>query len=432
MKAYNEYMNKILVSDTLHTKLVSCAANPKPHRHPVTVRRYAAALGSLAVVLIGVYAIPKLMRNNLTPMPGEITSVSQTTKDAPVPDTSSKYTLHFNKTQSQAADKIAIPGHFWQELTDEELKAVFPCLTETYSITATANFQSDDSGASLFNIDAHALSSSGLKTYIQIAPGKVVLDYGFDAETKTSDVLGTAVTAGYFETKPNSNGLRNVIYFASFNLSSLGYYVELGGAEADKETLKEEFIELIGALIKGRTADISVLHPTIPELRNDRLSLDEARTDADFGAYLPQYVPSGFIFESATRFINQKSNYLSALWIKGMGNIHWRVSPLEEDDKVRITSVDDTKNYDLALYPIPRAESVPGELRKIVENPIFRIEELTLDTVRTRTYEVQDTGDISGPRMRFSVLYGDTLVELNVKGVSAQVMFDILQQIEIR
>jgi hypothetical protein len=430
MKAYNEYMNKISVSDMLHQRLMSCAASPEPRRRPVMARRYAAAFACLAVVLIGIYAIPQLM-NNVTPMPGETPSVSQPSKDAPVSDASGKYTLYFNKADSQATDKIAIPGHFWQELTDEELKAVFPSLTETHNITATANFQSDECGASLFDIDAHAVSASGLKTYIQLAPGNVVLDYGFDVETKTSDVLGTAVTAGYFETKPNSKGLRNVIYFASFKLSGLGYYAELGGAEAEKETLKEEFTMLIGALIKGGTADISVFHPAIPELRNDRLSLDEARTDADFGEYLPQNVPSRFTFESVVRFINQKSNYLSALWINGMGNIHWRVSPLEEDDKVRITSVADTKNYDLALYPIPRAESVPRELREIVENPIFRIEELALDTVRARTYEAQDTGDISGPRMRFSVLYGDTLVELNVKGASAEEIFDILQQIGI-
>jgi hypothetical protein len=32
--------------------------------------------------------------------------------------------------------------------------------------------------------------------------------------------------------------------------------------------------------------------------------------------------------------------------------------------------------------------------------------------------------------MRFSVLYGDTLVELNAKGASAEEMFEILQQIK--
>jgi len=32
--------------------------------------------------------------------------------------------------------------------------------------------------------------------------------------------------------------------------------------------------------------------------------------------------------------------------------------------------------------------------------------------------------------MRFSVLYGDTLVKLNVKGATPEVMFEILQQIK--
>lgn len=71
------------------------------------------------------------------------------------------------------------------------------------------------------------------------------LDYVFDVETKTSDLLGTEVTAGYFETRPNSRGLKNIIYFAAFQLADLAYYVELGGPEAEKEALKHETSELV-------------------------------------------------------------------------------------------------------------------------------------------------------------------------------------------
>lgn len=117
-------------------------------------------------------------------------------------------------------------------------------------------------------------------------------------------------------------------------------------------------------------------------------------------------------------------------WSKGIGYIDWRVSSLNGNDKTRITSVGDKKNYDLSLYPIPRADSVPDVLREIVDNPIFLIDELTLDTVRARTYEVSDSGDEPGPRMRFSVLYGDILVELSIKGASSEAIFDILHQIK--
>ena len=60
-----------------------------------------------------------------------------------------------------------------------------------------------------------------------------------------------------------------------------------------------------------------------------------------------------------------------------MADLNWGVFELKERDKARITSVADTENYDLALYPIPRGDSVPEELWEIVDRPIFLFEELT-------------------------------------------------------
>ncbi|NMA26043.1 MAG: hypothetical protein GX936_10345 [Clostridiales bacterium] len=180
------------------------------------------------------------------------------------------------------------------------------------------------------------------------------------------------------------------------------------------------------------SSDLSVSGLFRQEAVADELDLNEAYADPDFGAYLPRTVPSGFAFESAVRFIDQESDYLSVLWAKGMGNIHWSVSLLVEGDKSRLTSVADTENYDLSLYPIPRAESVPLHLRAIVNNPVFRIEDLTPEAIRARSYTVQDAGDISGPRMRFGVLYGDVLAELNVKGATPEDVFEMLRLLPSR
>ncbi|MGI6604473.1 MAG: hypothetical protein ACOX2S_05410 [bacterium] len=428
MRPYNEYMDKTSVSGTLHQRIISFA-NGRPKRHPIVTKHYAAAFACLAVALLGAFTIPRLMQYNITPTAGNHPAILQPGSRTTISNPYNKYTLDFNRAEGQLAAKVYIPGHFWQELTDKELKAAFPGLTETHSITATANFQSDERGASLFNIDAHAVSATGLKTYIQLAPGEVILDYKFAAEAKPSYVLGTAVMAGYFETQPNSKGPSDIIYFASFKLSGIAYYVELGGAEAEKEALKDEISELIGLLIEGGAADLSVLHPVVPELREDRLNLDEAHADADFGAYLPATLPEGFVFQDALRFINQERNELNVRWEKGMGYIDWRVSYLDGNDKARITSVADRKNYDLSLYPIPRADSVPDDLREIVDNPIFLIDELTLAAVRSRTYEVSDSGDEPGSRMKFGVLYEDVLVELTAKDAKPEAMFDVLQQI---
>lgn len=411
MKAYKEYMDNITVSDVLHRKLVSYSTSAKTVRCPITVRRYVAVFACLAVIMLGALTVPQLLQEST----------------APERIDKSTYTLIFNKAINQASSDIGIPGHFWHELNPAELQAVFPGLAEMHTITATANYRGD---GTLFNIDAHALSVDGYRAYIQAAPGEVTLDYVLDGKVNISNVLGTAVKAGYFETKPNSRGKRNVIYFASFKLSNLDYYVELGGVEEEKEGLKEEISTIIGLLIKGGAADLGVLHPIIPELREDKLNMEGARSDSDFGAYLPKNLPSGFIFESAMRFINQEHNYLSATWTKDMGYIEWRVSALGKDDEARITSIADTQNYDLSLYPIPRADSVPDVLREIVDNPIFRSEDLTLKTIQARAYEVSDSGDESGSRMKFGVLYGGTLIELNVKGSTPEAVFDMLQQIK--
>ena len=88
--------------------------------------------------------------------------------------------------------------------------------------------------------------------------------------------------------------------------------------------------------------------------------------------------------------------------------------------------MEDKKNYDLSRYPIPRADSVPDELREIVNDPIFEAEELTLEAVYCRAYKVSDAGDTDGWRMRFSVRFGDVIVSVSAKGVEPEWIYQQL------
>jgi len=228
----------------------------------------------------------------------------------------------------------------------------------------------------------------------------------------------------------------------SLSITQAGPDQSAGSGETPGVMQHNESPDVSGQGNDPSESDMSVKYITDPDapdegsiginaVSHNDLSLDEARADDDFGAYLPKSVPSGFTFESAFRFTGDESDFLSVLWTKGMSEIHWSVSRLEEKDKARITSVADRENYDLSLYPIPHAESVPEDMREIVDDPIFRIDELTLDAVKARAFEVRDSGDVSGPRMNFSVLYGDTLVKLNVKGASPEEIYDILKEIGV-
>ena len=141
---------------------------------------------------------------------------------------------------------------------------------------------------------------------------------------------------------------------------------------------------------------------------------------------MPSEIPAGFGDASIYRFKFQDSNFLTAMWSRGMDDLSWVITPYTEEDAHRITSVDDKKNYDLSLYPIPRADSVPDELREIVNDPIFETEELTLEAVYCRAYKVNDAGDTDGWRMKFSVKYGDVIVSVSAKGVEPEWLYQQL------
>ena len=155
-----------------------------------------------------------------------------------------------------------------------------------------------------------------------------------------------------------------------------------------------------------------------PPDSSEALTADEARAEP-MGAYLGG-APAGF----GEQEFRRSGTTLSASFRRGYDYVEWRARPFTPEDAARVTAAADTENYDLALYPIPRAESVPAALRELVNDPIFRAEELTLETVQRRAEKVSEAGDSDGWRMRFSVLYdGETLVGVSAKGVEPDWVF---------
>jgi len=168
----------------------------------------------------------------------------------------------------------------------------------------------------------------------------------------------------------------------------------------------------------------AVIDKANSDWRGELLTLDEALSDPDFGGYLLDK-PAGFSFESAAR-VKEGRNSLFVIYTRGMDYLEVRISDMTEADMARLADVGDPSDYDLSLYPIPRAESVPKELREIVENPVFAQEKLTREIVCARAYTVDDAGDSEGYRMRFSVAFGETLVGISAKGLAPDYIFESL------
>lgn len=218
------------------------------------------------------------------------------------------------------------------------------------------------------------------------------------------------------------------LLWTEFERGGLTYKISTDCPIADADKAKADLYDLMYCYASDMTdPDLSSFSPRIEiEWIDEKITLSDAMEYDTFGAYMLQNVPSGFTEESIRRYKDQHSDYLSGLWTRGYDSLSWRVSYLDEYAEKRITAVDDTVNYDLSLYPIPRAESVPEKLREIVDNPVFRIEELTLDAVYKRAYTVQDAGDSDGYRMEFSVLYSDIVVCISTKGLSPEWVYETL------
>lgn len=341
-----------------------------------------------------------------------------------IPNENKQYTLSFNKVEGVMAECLLIPGHFWQTLTAEQAEKILPVLAEKYQIASTIHYSHVEEQTSIFNIETSVRAGKENDVKITIAPNQIAKCYIIDGKPVLSQIAGIDIEAGLFITDENSRGERAYIYSADFKMDDIAYYVEFAGTKSDEDF----FVNLVADIILGGKADLSVFdHPTVPELRDDQLTEEEAYAEVDFGRYLPS-VPNNYQWNSAARFINQDRNDLFISWSRGYDDIDITVTKLQEEDKQRIISVKDTELYDLSLYPIPWADSMPSEKAYVIENPIFKMEELTQEAVKLRSYSTNEQGDNS-VKMQFSVLYDDILVELHTEGVSVQYLYDALCQV---
>jgi hypothetical protein len=344
--------------------------------------------------------------------------------------------LFYNEASSQPGliDGKIGDQLFWHQLDSTQLRAIFPNVLEKEVVTATAIYKGDTSR--LVEISAQVSSpgwsAKGLGMHVQIAKGEPLLCYRFDTETTPTDVNGTIVTAGIW-VHPRSN---ETTYFASWKMGELGYYGELSDYEVTVGEAGEIFSRIVNLIISGGEANWNALADPaaagipIPELLTRHVTLPEAQAESDFGSYIPGSVPEGFVYESGLRLIDQNSDMLQVSWSKGLDYLTWKVSAMRPKLRDRTTSVEERENYDLSLYPIPMAESVPEELRQIVDHPIFLYDEMTLNTIYARSrYIDNDQGDVAGYRTDFGVLLGDTLIEITAKGITPEKIWEMLQSV---
>ena len=449
MKDYIEYMDSISVDTALHDKIMNKLQRKSvPQRRKRLTLRYAGLAACAVLLLFSVWKIPGLFSNDLHDRqiaennPDHIISpgtqhgnesIGTDVDDPNDPNSVAHplYSLSFNTGNSLIqADASWAFGCFDYDLTDEQVKVVFPGLDLT--IGATAFYGVDGKLITVTAVESftagrmdHAVkvNDSYTRTEIKLGEGQIIEDcvVVFEDTPQISDVYGIQVTAYMLDT----GGIDTVYFQSEFMLDGIAYRISMYDNITDGQT---RMTMLVNEIIKNGAADLSVLaNPVIPDQRFDELTLDAARLDPDFGSFIPMSVPNGFEFESSYRVVTTRENSLSAHWGKPNNYIEFRVFEATEYDREHIVSGSEREKYDMSLYSIPLSESVPNHLWEYVDNPVFLFEELSLDIIKARAIWVDnDRGDTPAWRMSFSVLYGNVLVRVGIKGATPEQVFEML------
>lgn len=324
------------------------------------------------------------------------------------------------------ASRQYIPGYFTQQLSEDDFDVLLPDRqTSDMAFSGYVGFDGEGTPLeALINVTAPFLNGAAV---MRIAKDWPLGYYELSEEPVVCTYNGVDITAYLWRMDEVQASLT-----ACFEMN--GYSIVIGydttaDALPQAKTDFEELLNFMTSYGQG-TPDLQTIVPeTIPEFFDRKLTFEEARLDGDFGAWMPNEVPTGFAEESIRRYKDQNRNELSGLWTKGYDELSWRICFSNEEALSRLTNTADTENYDLSLYPIPRAQSVPEELRQIVHDPIFHAEELTLETVMARAYKSGEAGDSTGWRLNFGVKYGDIIVEIRGKGVNPEWIYRQLSRL---
>lgn len=408
----NELLDKMELVDPSYVYAADQEMRPKASAW----QKWGAVAACLGILLAGVLAVNGLPDTGNTPTPG-----SDETDDPMILGT-----FYFNESEGvlDAARKY-IPGYFTQALTAEQLAALQPKRwTPAMSLAGYAGFDGDGSLLDIYLDVSMPFEKESATVHFSYLETERC--YQFSGEPLVSTVNGHTLTIWQME---NGNG--EVLLEAYDEEESCSMCVSYTASDQSLESAREDFLLLLNCFTSyedGKPDFSNIVPVDIPEFKDQALTLAQGLSDPDFGAYLPIEPPAGFEEESIRRYMDQKHDYLSGLWTKGYHELRWKVSRFNEEAEKRLTHIGDTENYDLSLYPIPRAESVPSHLQEIVDNPVFYAEELTEAAVMARASLLAESGEAPAQHTVFSVKFDDIVIEVRTKGVDPLWIYQQLQQ----
>lgn len=420
----------------LDDELIERSEAAKPR---VGWRRWSGVAACAAVLAVALLATRGMWRrpaaqvpsaaqfaSGYTPAPGETDVVTEPAKHEPAEDRSN---APVKQDEGDAAPSVNGAALMLPDSVGSKLDNVTPMI-ESYKTDADACYVAPKNG----EVNRSLPLRSAMEEYGESVRYRVVVDLFRDeqplaadsaeAERERERLAALGYTVAYEQVF--DHGQPEAAYFTlhatrdelnALPAGAYGYMLFLYGERVQSAKNVPEVV-FYGTSAPSDGAEIAVS----PRDTAETLTAAEARSDAAFGAYLC-HKPAGFDEQEFLR----TSEQLRASYRRGYEYVDWSVRAFGEADRERlVTDVAETEKYDVSLYTIPYADSVPAELRSVFYDPIFRVEDLTLELVRARAYRVDEQGDSDGWRASFSVRCGDVLVRVSAKGVSPDWLYQEL------
>ena len=405
------------------------SARPK-NRH--ILYKLLATAACLCLICTGIWAISKsnqrdtplietqLLNPDADPHSSLTTSIPAETVVPvvvePLPEAVLYWEPYYNETDMVIVD-VALRHDiflFGEDLSPAKLESLTPTNKPQWlTLTGYSLFSGD---GALYRVHLTATTSvDSASVNITVGQQKPFSCYILPEEGKISDCRGIDVTLFRYVAPDGTVELH-----AEAEINQCFYTFSMQYTEDILDESELDFATVIQVFAESSIGldSLTMIQPEyIPEMFDRTLTHEDALALEAFGSYFLSATPDGFTEESIHHYKDQTTEYLSGLWTRSYDELYWEISYLTAEDRSRLTHSEETRRYDLTLYPIPRANSVPEELREVVDNPIFYAEELSSELIWARAYKTGEQGDSNGWRMKFSVLYGDMVIHIRTKSV---------------
>ena len=375
----------------------------------------AAALAACAALLLGT---SMLLRSSIVTQRPEVPASTQPapssaasepiTVAAPTP-IADLPALTFAAGGFEVALDIGYPeGYFIRALTDAQLAAIWgqedlrwegvSPAEAGYAVTGEVIY---DGTGTPWVVRVH-LNAGDEQLQIELSPGQLPPQCLATDAAETCYFYDTPVSAYDY------GAYRTVDFLRGAGDAAVGVRLTLWGTG---EALTELATRITAQSLRP-DATLQVLFlatADIPEWRSKTLDEAAAYADAEFGAYLPAQLPTGFDFETAHRELGDDRNWLSAVWTDGAGS-ELVVEVSHPDDVPNLVHADQLQAYSWDYYSAEKPD-VPDEYFATWQEPVFYAEELTAEVTAARIHPIDNVGVYQA---NFGVLYPDgTLVRLH-------------------